>query len=372
MRILVKIGSNILTSASRGLNRQRIASLVRDIAAVRGKGHDILLVSSGAVAAGMTKMALKRYPHDIRIKQAVAAIGQSSLMWAYEKYFGQHGLKVAQILLTRDDFKDRTRYINAKNTLDTLLDFGFIPVVNENDPVSVDEIKFGDNDQLASLVAGMLAVNRMVILSDVDGLFDRNPERHSRAKIVRELEEVNDDVLAMADGEATGRAAGRVGTGGMYSKLIAARMAASHGIPVHIINGRKAGTFSRLIDGGKLGTTILPASGRRLTSRKGWIAYGRRCKGALHLDAGAVRAVMERGKSLLPSGIVKTTGEFGKGDAVECLGPDGGRIAKGLVNYPSDDVRKIQTRKTSQIESILGYKYSDEVIHRDNLVLTGS
>jgi len=365
LRVLVKIGSNILASAN-GLNRRRIASIVRDIAAVRRKGHDILLVSSGAVAAGMQKMSLNRYPHDIRIKQAVAAIGQSSLMWAYEKYFAQHGMKVAQILLTRDDFKDRTRYINAKNTLDTLLEFGFIPVVNENDPVSVDEIKFGDNDQLAALVAGMLAVNRLVILSDVDGLFDRNPERNRRAKLIRELDDVSEDVLAMADG--TG--AGRVGTGGMYSKLIAARMAASHGIPVHIINGRKAGTFSRLIDGGNVGTTIRAASGKRLSSRKGWIAYSRRCKGALHLDAGAVKAVVERGKSLLPSGILKTEGEFGKGDAVECLAPDGSRIAKGLVNYPSEDVLKIQTKKTSQIESILGYKYSDEVIHRDNLVLT--
>lgn len=364
MRILVKIGSTILTSATHGLNRRRIASLARDVAKVKQAGHDVLLVSSGAVAAGMQKMGLRRYPHDIRIKQAVAAIGQSSLMWAYEKYFAAHGTKVAQILLTRDDFKNRIRYINAKNTLDTLLEFGFIPVVNENDPVSVDEIKFGDNDQLAALVAGMLSVNRMVILSDVDGLYDRDPVRSAKARIVREVQEVSDDVLALAEG-----ATSQVGTGGMLSKLLAARMATAHGIPVHIINGRKAGTLARLVDGGTVGTTIRPATGKRLTSRKGWIAYSRRCRGTLHLDDGAVRAVVKGGKSLLPSGVVRTEGDFKKGDAVECVNPAGERIAKGLVNYPSDEIRILQKKKTSQIKNLLGYKYSDEVIHRDNLVV---
>ena len=365
MRILVKIGSNILTTSG-GLNRRRIGSLARDLAEVKRAGHDLLLVSSGAVAAGMQKMRLRRYPRDIRIKQAVAAVGQSSLMWAYEKYFSPHGLKAAQVLLTRDDFKARTRYLNAKNTLETLLELGFIPVVNENDPVAVDEIKFGDNDHLAALVAGMLAVNRMVILSDVNGLYDRDPARSGGARLIRELDGVGDEALRVAGGASSG-----VGTGGMLSKMLAARMATAHGIPVHIINGRRAGLLPRLIAGARLGTAIRPSGGRRLSSRKGWIAYSRRSKGTLHLDAGAVRALVERGKSLLPSGVSRVDGDFKKGDAVECRDPAGRRVAKGLANYPAEDVRRLAGKRTSQIEAVLGYKYSDEIIHRDNLVLVG-
>lgn len=379
MKILLKVGSNILTTAgsgacvtgsgasatSIGLNKRRIASLAKDISAVLQHKHEVLLVSSGAVAAGMQKMGIEKYPRDIRIKQAMAAVGQSSLMWAYEKYFGNHGVKVAQVLLTRDDFKDRTRYINAKNTLTTLLDLGFIPVVNENDPISVDEIKFGDNDHLAALVAGMLGVDMMIILSDVDGLFDKDPGRYSKARMIDTVEEITDELLGLADSSGS-----HVGTGGMYSKLIAARMSTAHGIPVHIINGKKSGLVPELVNGKKRGTFFLPSSKGRLSSRKGWIAYGIRCKGAIHLDEGAVQALLKRGKSLLPSGILKTRGSFNEGDAVECLAPDGRRVAKGLANYSAEDIKKIQGKKTSQIESILGYKYSDEVIHRDNLVVT--
>ena len=363
MKILLKVGSNILTKGSEGLNVQRIAALARDISVVKGMGHDVILVSSGAVAAGMTKMGLKTYPHDIRIKQAVAAVGQSSLMWAYEKYFKARDIGVAQILLTRDDFKDRIRYLNAKNTITSLLDYGFIPVINENDPISVAEMKFGDNDQLAALVAGMVGVDRMVILSDVPGFYEGDPRTPGKHRLISHVEEITPELLARAGGS------GQVGTGGMYSKLIAARRATSHGIPVNIVSGKKEGLIPELVSGKEHGTYFSPTTRSRLSSRKGWIAYSVRCRGAIVLDEGAVKAIVERGKSVLPSGIVRTEGAFGEGDAVACLDQSGNRIAKGLTNYGADEIVKIQGRKTSEIESVLGYKYSDEVIHRDNLVL---
>jgi len=363
MKILLKVGSNILTRGAAGLNVQRIAALARDISVVKGMGHEVILVSSGAVAAGMTKMGLKKYPHDIRIKQAVAAVGQSSLMWAYEKYFGARDIGVAQILLTRDDFKDRNRYLNAKNTITSLLDYGFIPVINENDPISVAEMKFGDNDQLAALVAGMVGVDRMVILSDVPGFYEGDPRTPGKHKLIPRVDEITPELLARAGGSST------VGTGGMYSKLIAARRATSHGIPVNIVSGKKEGLIPELVSGKECGTYFAPSAGARLSSRKGWIAYGVRCRGDIYLDDGAVKALVERGKSLLPSGIIRTEGVFGEGDAIACLDQNGQRVAKGLTNYASEEVAKIQGRKTSEIEKILGYKYSDEVIHRDNLVL---
>jgi len=363
MKVLLKVGSNILTKGSEGLNVQRIACLARDISVVKGMGHDVLLVSSGAVAAGMKRMDLKKYPHDIQMKQVVAAVGQSSLMWAYEKYFSAREIGVAQILLTRDDFKDRNRYLNAKNTIIRLLDYGIIPIINENDPISVDEMKFGDNDQLAALVAGMVGVDRMIILSDVPGFYDGDPHKSKTIKLIPRVDAITPELLALAGGS------GQVGTGGMYSKLIAARRATSHGIPVNIVSGKKEGIVPEVIRGREHGTYFAPQAGVRLSSRKGWIAYGIRCRGAIYLDDGAVRAIVDRGKSLLPSGITRTEGVFGEGDAIACLDANGERVAKGLTNYSSDDVSMIQGRKTSEIESVLGYKYSDEVIHRDNLVL---
>jgi len=361
MRFLVKIGSNILTRAEGGLDTTRIAALARDIAEVRARGDDVLLVSSGAVAAGMKKMCLEKYPRDIRIKQAAAAAGQSALMRAYEKYFEKHGQKAAQLLLTRDDFKDRSRYLNARNTLNTLLEHGFIPVVNENDPISVAEIKFGDNDHLAALVAGMLGVDKMIILSDVDGLYDRPPAEQG-AQLIPVVKRIDSELFALAGGSTSG-----VGTGGMFSKLKAARMATSHGISVSIVNGRRKGVLREAVSGLQCGTTFEPPQDSRLSSRKGWIAYGVRCKGVLHLDEGAARAILK--KSLLPSGIAAVDGDFGEGDAVECRDPRGRLVAKGLVNYSAQDISRIMGRKTSEIEALLGYKYSDEVIHRDNLVL---
>jgi glutamate 5-kinase len=362
-RIVVKIGSNILADGREGLDTQRISSIAKDISEVQDAGYDISVVSSGAIAAGMRKLGLKEKPRDVKLKQAAAAVGQSSLMWAYERSFGNYGKKVAQILLTRDDLSDRKRYINSKNTLLTLLSYKIVPIINENDTVSTDEIKFGDNDHLASLVANLIEAERLIILSDVEGLYTEDPKYSSRARLIEYVDEVTPELEKKAGG-----AGSTLGTGGMYSKILAAKRAVSHGIMVHIISGRKEGLLTSLLAGNHSGTLFKPKS-EKLSSRKGWIAYGSRAKGNIVVDEGAVRALSEGGRSLLPSGILSVEGDFDTGDSVYCLDMKGNRIAKGLTNYSSLELIKIKGKKTSEIEKILGYKYSEEVIHRDNMVL---
>jgi len=362
-RLVVKIGSNILADEKEGLNTKRISWIACDIAELQRAGCDVVIVSSGAIAAGMRKLGLGEKPKDIKLKQAAAAVGQSSLMWAYEKGFGDYGAKVAQVLLTRDDFSDRKRYINSKNTLLTLLAYGIIPVVNENDTVATDEIKFGDNDSLAALVAILVEAERLIILSDVDGLYREDPRVNAGAELIRQVEEITPCIEGLAGG-----AGSSVGTGGMYSKVLAAKRAISHGIGVNIVNGRRKGLLLSVIKGRQQGTFFKPAK-NRLSHRKGWIAYSSRPKGSVVLDSGAVKAITEMCRSLLPSGVVSVEGEFELGDSVYCVDSAGKRIAKGLTNYSSSDIKKIMGRKTSEIEKILGYKYSDEAINRDNLVI---
>ena len=362
-RIVVKIGSNIIASADEGLDTAMIDHISGDISSIASEGNDVVIVSSGAVAAGMKKLGMKTKPTDIRFKQAAAAVGQSSLMWAYEKAFAENGKKVAQVLLTREDFADRKKYINSKNTLMTLLSYGVIPVINENDTVTTDEIKFGDNDNLASLVAIMIDAEHLFILSDVDGLYENDPKRNPRAEIISHVEDITPAIEQLA-----GNAGSSVGTGGMYSKVLAAKKATAHGIAVNIINGKKPGLLIPAVKGRHYGTFFRPCQDR-LSQRKGWIAYSSRSKGSVILDDGAVRAVREGNKSLLPSGIVSVEGTFEVGDSVYCVTGKGKRIAKGLINYSSGDLKKIMGRKTGDIEELLGFKYSDEAIHRDNLVL---
>lgn len=362
-RIVIKIGSNILTSSEGGLDLERIKAIVNDISVLHDEGYDPVIVSSGAIAAGMKNLGLKKKPRDIILKQAAAAVGQSSLMWAYEKCFGAHDKKVAQILLTREDLSDRKRYINSRNTLNTLISYRVIPIINENDTVATDEIRFGDNDHLASLVAGLIDAERFIILSDVDGLFTDDPRRNPDAHLIGQVKEITPETVAMAGGSVTA-----VGTGGMYSKILAAKRAVSSGITVNIVNGRKKGVLISIMRGERVGTEFI-AKKVRTSQKKRWIAHGVRPRGFISLDRGAVEAIMKRGKSLLPSGIVGVSGEFEIGDAVYCVDPDGNRIAKGLVNYSSEEIEKIKGRNTKEIDTILGYKYSDEVIHRDNLVL---
>jgi glutamate 5-kinase len=362
-RIVIKIGSNILTAENDGLDTDRMQRISQDISAVQDAGYEVVVVSSGAVAAGMRKLELKEKPKDIILKQATAAVGQSSLMWAYEQCFSTHGKKVAQILLTRDDFSDRRRYINSRNTLIALISYGIVPIVNENDTVATDEIRFGDNDHLASLVSGLVGAERLIILSDVDGLFSEDPRRNPQARLVELVEEITPEIEEKAGGSGT-----KIGTGGMYSKILAAKRAVKHGITVNIINGRKTGCVLSLLQGIRCGTEFKKEK-TRMSSKKGWIAYGSKTKGSLSIDEGAVHALIEWGKSLLPSGIIALSGNFGVGDAVYCIDTHGNRIAKGLTNYSSSEIEKIKGKKTNEIEGILGYRYSDEVIHRDNLVL---
>jgi len=362
-RLVVKIGSNILADGTRGLDTKRISSIARDISELHSEGYDVVLVSSGAVAAGMKKLGLREKPKDIKLKQAAAAVGQSNLMWAYERSFGEYGKKVAQVLLTKDDFSDRKRYINSKNTILTLLSYKVVPVINENDTVATDEIRFGDNDYLASLVAGLIEAERLIILSDVEGLYAEDPRRNPKARLIEYVDEITPELE-----EKAGGAGSIVGTGGMYSKILAAKRAVSHGIMVHIISGRKEGLLKSLLEGNHCGTLFKPKE-EKLSSRKGWIAYGSRSKGNVIIDEGAVKALVEGGKSLLPSGVFSVEGNFDAGDSVYCLDLRRTRIAKGLTNYSSSEIERIKSKKTSEIEKILGYKYSEEVIHRDNLVL---
>ncbi len=362
-RIVIKIGSNILADRTGGLNQKRIAGIAQDVADVKKAGNETVIVSSGAVAAGMVKLGLREKPKEIRLKQAAAAVGQSSLMWAYERSFSRLDEKVAQILLTRDAFSDRMRYLNAKNTLMTLIERDVIPVINENDTVSTEEIKFGDNDQLAALVSGMIEADRLVILSDVEGLYTADPRTDPGAELIRVVQEITPEFIAMAGGSGSA-----VGTGGMYSKVLAAKKAVSHGTRVHIISGKERGLLASVLAGNREGTEFIPQS-LRISSRKGWISYAVKAKGNIIIDPGAVHALEKGGKSLLPSGIVRVEGNFDVGDAVYCIDQAGERIAKGIVNYSSRDVEQVRGKKSGDIEAVLGFKYSDEVIHRDNLVV---
>jgi len=364
MRLVVKIGSNIIT-AKGGLDEQRIKAIAVDISHLFEAGHEVAVVSSGAIAAGMGKLGFRKKPVEIKMKQAIAAVGQSSLMWAYEKVFAENGIKVAQVLLTRDVFSDRARYINSKNTLITLLGLKIVPIINENDTVAIDEIRFGDNDQLAALVASLIEADRLFILSDVDGLYEADPKERPGARLISVIEEITPELEKMAGGSGS-----LVGTGGMYSKLLAAKKAVSSGIIVNIINGKRPGLIGEILAGRPHGTEFRPKK-ERLSARKGWIAYGVKAKGRLIIDDGAKEALMHKGRSLLPSGIIAVEGDFKNGDPVYCVTAKGERIAKGISNYSSEEVEKIKGRKTSEIETVLGYRYSDEVIHRDNLVLVG-
>lgn len=362
MRLVLKIGSNIL-AGKKGLNSRRLAGIATNAARLMDAGHEVIIVSSGAVAAGTRKMGLKKRPVEIKLKQAAAAVGQSSLMWAYEKSFNAHGLKVAQILLTREGLSNRLMHINAKNTILTLLTHGIVPVVNENDTVATEEIKFGDNDKLASLVAQCTEADRLVILSDVDGLFDKDPNRYKNASIIHTVEKIDDGVICCA-----GSCTSSFGSGGMRSKLQAAENATRSGITVNIINGKRPSQILALLKGKQVGTEFL-SHRTPLSARKAWIAHGSKSKGILKLDGGAIKALLKQGKSLLPSGIISVEGRFNKGDSVKCTDDRGFVIAKGITDYSSEELGRIAGKKTSEIEGILGYKYSDEVIHRDNLVI---
>ena len=362
-RLVVKVGSGLITTPGQGPDGKRIAALAADVATALGERREVALVSSGAIVTGMARLGLPARPRSIPEKQAAAAVGQSALMWYYEQAFKKHGLNVGQVLLTAQDIADRGRYLNARNTLLALLDFGVLPIVNENDTVAVDEIKVGDNDNLAALVAHLIDADLLILLTDVDGLYTGDPRRDSTARRLDTVEAVNEDIRRLVFDQT-----GTVSVGGMATKLEAAQKAGASGIAMVIASGREPGVVARLLQGEMLGTYFQPRDDR-LAARKRWIGYAVRPRGRLTVDAGAKKALTERGKSLLPSGLVEVSGEFQAGEVVALAAAEGGDFARGLVNYDAAELRKIRGAKTADIERALGYKGVGEVIHRDNLVV---
>jgi glutamate 5-kinase len=362
-RVVVKVGSGLVTTPGEGPSSEHIGRIAADLSALVHEGREVALVTSGAIATGVARLGVTARPRSIPEKQAAAAVGQSALMWEYEQAFKKHGIPVGQVLLTGQDISDRSRYLNARNTLLALLEFGVLPVINENDTVAVDEIKVGDNDNLAALVAHLIDADLLVLLTDVDGLYTGNPRQDPSARRLETVEAITDQIQRMVYD-----ASARVSVGGMATKLQAGQKASASGIPMVIANGREAGLLPRLLKGEPIGTYFQPRDDR-LAARKRWIAYAVPPQGRLAVDAGAKKALTERGKSLLPSGVVAVDGQFRAGEVVALTLGDEPEFARGLVSYDADEVRLILGAKTADIARRLGYEGVDEVVHRDNLVI---
>ncbi|HSD97612.1 MAG TPA: glutamate 5-kinase [Sulfuricaulis sp.] len=361
-RIVVKIGSALLTRDGQGLNNDGIQNWVGQLAQFRARGVEMVLVTSGAVAAGMQRLGRRQRPHALHELQAMAAVGQMNLVQVYESAFQRHGLHTAQVLLTHDDLANRKRYLNSRSTLRTLLSLGVVPVVNENDTVATEEIRFGDNDTLAALVTNLVEADLLLILTDQRGLYNLDPRQHPDAKLVEEGIAGNKELLSMAGGS------GALGRGGMRTKLLAAEKAAHSGASTVIASGREENVIVRVLSGEAVGTHLKAEQGR-VVARKQWLAGHAHAAGSLKLDAGAVRVIRESGKSLLPVGVKAIEGTFTRGEVISCLDPEGHEIARGLVNYSSEEAARIIGHASDKIESILGYVDEPELIHRDNLIV---
>lgn len=361
-RWVIKIGSSLLTNDGQGLDREAIARWVEQIAALVKRGHEVVLVSSGAVAAGMNRLGWKQRPEAIHELQAAAAVGQMGLIQTYEEAFQKYNLHTAQILLDHDDLSNRQRYLNARSTLRTLIELQVIPVVNENDTVVTDEIRFGDNDTLGAMVANLIEADALLILTDQMGMFDSDPRKNALAKVIAESAAGNDELVAMAGG------GGLLGRGGMATKVRAARLAERSGANTVIVGGRIDNVINRVTEGESIGT-LLYAAQAPLAARKRWLAGQMQCKGNLVLDDGAVEVLRRNGKSLLPVGVRSVKGSFARGDLVTCSDSSGVEVARGLVNYDSTEAAKIAGQASQNIAALLGYQDYDELIHRDNLVI---
>ena len=362
-RIVVKVGSSLVTNQGEGLDIAAISNWAQQIATLRDRGCEVVLVSSGAIAEGMQRLGWKQRPSAVHELQAAAAVGQMGLVQVYESCFSKHGLRAAQVLLTHADLVDRERYLNARSTLRTLLKLGVIPIINENDTVVTDEIKFGDNDTLGALVTNLIEADALIILTDQIGLFNADPRKDPSATLISEAQAGDVKLEAMAGG-----AGSSIGRGGMITKVLAAKRAARSGAHTVIASGHEHEVLPRLLQGESIGTQ-LTASELTLDARKQWLADHLQVNGKIKLDSGAVRALRNEGKSLLPIGAIDISGEFQRGAVVAILDENGLDIARGLVNYNSDEARRIARHSSSDIESILGYVDESELIHRDNLVL---
>ena len=362
-RLVIKVGSSLVTNEGRGLDRASIASWAEQIADLRRSGKQVLLVSSGAIAEGMQRLGWNRRPREVHELQAAAAVGQMGLAQTYESCFAALGIPTAQILLTHADLADRARYLNARSTLFTLLRLGVVPVINENDTVVTDEIKFGDNDTLAALTANLVEADALVILTDQAGLYSADPRRNPGAILLTEVRAGDPHLESIAGG-----AGSEVGRGGMYTKVLAAKRAARSGANTVIASGREGNVLRRLAAGERIGTQLL-ASTEVLTARKQWLADHLQVRGKVRIDDGAARALVAEGKSLLPIGVVEVLGDFDRGDVIACIDGSGKEVARGLTNYGAEQARRIARRPSSEIETVLGFVEERELIHRDNLVV---
>lgn len=363
-RWIVKIGSSLITAEGRGLDESHLDDWVAQIAALRRQGHEIVLVSSGAVAEGMARLGWKKRPEHVHDLQAAAATGQMGLIQAWESRFRKHGMHTAQVLLTHEDVRDRQRYLNARSTLLTLIGLQVIPVVNENDTVATEEIRLGDNDTLAALTANLVEADLLVLLTDQDGMYEADPRTNPDARFINDAAADDENLLAMAGGSA-----GSLGRGGMCTKLTAAGWAARSGAHTIIANGGAESVLSRIAEGEAVGTLLRPGK-QRLGARKRWIAGLARPKGELILDEGAVSALKQGGRSLLPVGVTQVKGNFQRGDLVLCVDAAGNEIARGLANYAVHDAQRLLGQSSDKIAEILGFVGDQELIHRDNLVIT--
>ncbi len=360
MRIVVKIGTNLLTTKDGAVNAQRIRGFAHDLAEAKKAGHQVVLVTSGAIGAGMGKLGMKQRPSTLREKQALAAVGQPLLMEIYQEAFDDLDVIIAQVLLTRQDFDDRKRYLNARNTMLTLLAMGVLPVINENDTVAVEEINIGDNDTLAALVAAKINADLVVLLTDVEGLYKGIP---GKSELVTLVEKITPEI----EQYATDRSSSGKGVGGMQTKIRAAKIAVAAGVRMVITTGQQQGTIGRIVGGESMGTTFLPSD--TLDARKCWIAFGAKCRGKVFVDEGAANALLKMGRSLLPSGIIAVEGSFEAGDPVSVFDQGRKEIGRGLAYYSSEEIARIKGKKTGEVKKILSRSDVDEVIHRDNLVI---
>lgn len=361
-RVVVKVGTSTITRPTGGSNLVRMEEIAREIAGLADEGREMVLVTSGAIAAGMNRMGLKTRPKDVSKRQALAAVGQGVLMHLYETMFASYGQTAGQVLLTKENSVRHNQYTNSRNALLAMIAMGVVPVVNENDAVSVDELKIGDNDTLSATVASLVDADALIILSDVDGLYTANPQERPDAKLISEVREVTPEIENLAGGAGT-----EGGTGGMVTKLAAAKIAMSAGVTMVIARGDRFGVMREVLEGKSVGTVFF-AKDAHLRTRKAWLAFGRHIGGNLTVDEGCVRA-MRSGASLLAAGIVAVDGDFKQKSTVRVLGPDGREIARGVVNYGAGEIRRIAGKKTKEITEILPEATHDEVIHRDNLVM---
>jgi glutamate 5-kinase len=361
-RVVVKVGTSTLTSSDGTLNLTRMAQLVSELSSAMKDGKQMVLVTSGAVGAGMDRLGWKEKPKTIPAKQAAAAVGQGLLIHAYETLFSECGQVVAQVLLTREDSVNRRRYANSRNTLLTLLDIGAIPIINENDAVAIDELKIGDNDTLSANVAAIVDADLLILLSDVEGVYTSNPQKDPTACLIETIPDITPEVEALCGGAGSLR-----GTGGMLTKIEAAKMATSSGIAMVIASGNREGVIHDIMAGASVGT-LFPPRQNKLQFRKRWLAFGARIRGTLTVDAGCERALLSGGSSLLAAGILDVEGKFEHGDTVRIITLEGREIARGLANYSAGEVGMIRGAQTHAIMEILGHKPYDEVVHRDNMV----